>query len=80
MATMNIKDPRVHQLAHELAQLRGSTATAAVRSALEEALAHEKAERADRRARLARLRERVAGTMDQWTGDDELYDDSGLPR
>ena len=35
MATLNIKDPRVHELATELARQRGTTATAVVRDALE---------------------------------------------
>ena len=34
MATLNIKDERVHALATELARLRGTTATSAVLDAL----------------------------------------------
>lgn len=80
MATMNIKDPRVHQLAHELATLKGSTATAAVRSALEDALARELHQRADRGQALRRLQRRVTETKDQWLTDLDLYDEAGLPR
>lgn len=80
MATMNIKDPRVRELALELAALRGSTATAAVRTALEEALAHERNRRSDRHERLSRLQAVVATTKDSWLNDTDLYDEHGLPR
>lgn len=77
---MNIKDPKVHELAHELAALRGSSATAAVRAALEESLAAERRRRGDLRAAVARLQARAASTQAQWLTDDELYDERGLPR
>lgn len=77
---MNIKDPRVHELAHRLAALRGSTATAAVRSALEEALANELRNRGDRRGSLCALQERVRGSQAHWLTDEDLYDAEGLPR
>ncbi|MDO5635433.1 MAG: type II toxin-antitoxin system VapB family antitoxin, partial [Micrococcus sp.] len=62
MPTMNIKDPRVHALARELAQLRGSSATAAVRAALEEALIRDRSGRVDRAQAMRRLQERAAAT------------------
>ncbi len=77
---MNIKDPRVHELAQRLAALRGSSATAAVRSALEDAVQAELGRRAERATVLQRLQQRVASTCGQWLDDDELYDDRGLPR
>lgn len=77
---MNIKDPRVHELAHELAQLRGSSATAAVRAALEEALAAERRRTPDLRSTVARLQERAASARAEWLTDDDLYDENGLPR
>ena len=77
---MNIKDPRVHELAHQLAQIRGMSATGAVRSALEEALGRAERGRDGRSAALNRLQARAAETKDQWLGDDDLYDESGLPR
>lgn len=77
---MNIKDPRVRELALELAALRGSSATAAVRAALEEALAQERTRRGDRRTRLARLQETVAATKAEWLDDYDVYDEHGLPR
>ncbi|HMR49838.1 MAG TPA: type II toxin-antitoxin system VapB family antitoxin [Arachnia sp.] len=79
MTTMNIKDPKVHELAHELARLRGSSATAAVRVALEEALAHERRGK-NLTERLARLQQRAATTQGDWAADDDLYDEHGLPR
>ncbi len=80
MATMNIKDPRVHELAHRLATLRGSTATAAVREALEAALAEETDHHLDRRQALKQLQARVRPTANDWVEQDELYDESGVPR
>lgn len=77
---MNIKDPRVHELAHELAQFRGSSATAAVRAALEEALAAERRRTPDLRSTVARLQERAASARAEWLTDDDLYDENGLPR
>ena len=77
---MNIKDPKVHELAHELARLRGSSATAAVRAALEEALAAERRRSPDLHAAIGRLQQRAAVTQADWLTDDELYDENGLPR
>ena len=45
MAAMNIKDPRVAALARELAGLRSTSATAAVREALEHDLTRVRQER-----------------------------------
>lgn len=80
MATMNIKDPRVHELAHELAKLRGSSATAAVREALEEAIGNERRRRTNLDEVLGRLQKRAAQTTSDWLSEDDLYDDAGLPR
>lgn len=80
MATMNIKDPRVHELAQELAKLRGSSATAAVREALEEAIGNERRRRANLDEVLGRLQERASQTTSDWLNEDDLYDDAGLPR
>ncbi|MDN5724771.1 MAG: type II toxin-antitoxin system VapB family antitoxin [Propionibacteriales bacterium] len=80
MVTMNIKDPKVHELANELATLRGTTATAAVRTALELALATERARQSDRGATLAGLQQRAAGTQHAWLSDGDLYGEDGLPR
>ncbi|HLS14031.1 MAG TPA: type II toxin-antitoxin system VapB family antitoxin [Beutenbergiaceae bacterium] len=80
MATMNIKDPRVHQLAHELAALKGSSATRAVREALERELERERQSHEPDWAGLRRLQERVSGTSHLWLTDDDIYDEHGLPR
>lgn len=80
MATMNIKDPRVHELAHTLAQIRGTSATAAVRGALEEALGREQRTRAEHGAAIDRLQARAAETAATWLDEKDLYDESGLPR
>lgn len=80
MATLNIKDPRVHALAHELAALRGTNATAAVRTALEEALVRARTSTLDRGKALRDLQARAAVTAADWPSDDDLYDDQGLPR
>lgn len=80
MATLNIKDPRVHAMAHELAKLRGTSATDAVRQALEHDLARARSVRSDRGAALALLQERARVAAEQWIDADDLYDDEGLPR
>ena len=82
---MNIKDPRVHDLARRLAERRGTTLTAAVQQALEEALARSgPLPRRDlRRERLASIAERCAAlpVLDDRHPDDIVgYDEHGLPR
>lgn len=76
---MNIKDPEVHRLAMALAAERRTSATAAVREALQEALARHAESRAGVAARLLAL-----GAASRQLGplltDDELYDERGLPR
>lgn len=78
MATLNIKDPRVHELATELARRRGTTATAVVRDVLEKELDEtpvpidiKKIEALQQRARKLDL---------AWYSDDDLYDENGLPK
>ena len=84
MATLNIKDPRVHELAVDLAKRRGSSMTAVIRSALEEAMEAE----LERHAlgvdeKLERMRMIVARTQAfdaPVLTDDDLYDPAtGLP-
>ena len=74
---MNIKDPRVHDLARRLAERRGTTLTAAVHHALEEALARSgPLPRRDLRRRCAAL-----PVLDDRHPDDIVgYDEHGLPR
>lgn len=80
MTSMNIKDPRVRELAMELAALRGSSATAAVREALESTLAAERRRRSDFRSSLAEIQARVAACPEPFLTDEDLYDENGLPR
>ncbi len=78
VATMNIKDPEVHRLAGLLAKRRGTSATAAVREALSEALARETTD--ERYERSLRLAQESAAIPEPFLTDDDLYDDAGLPR
>ncbi|MGO1638298.1 MAG: type II toxin-antitoxin system VapB family antitoxin [Ancrocorticia populi] len=80
MTTMNIKDPRVHELARELAAIRGSSATAAVRQALEETLGRERREGARLADTIGELQERASKTMGEWIDEASLYDEVGLPK
>lgn len=77
---MNIKDPEVRRLAMALAAQRNTTATAAVREALREALARHEESRAGIAARLlvlSAVSREIAGPL---LTDDNLYDEQGLPR
>jgi len=77
---MNIKDPQVHQLALELAELRHTSMTDAVRQALVETLDRDRnsGERIGQRIAEAAARWRAAGGV--VVPEDELYDDDdGLP-
>jgi len=81
MATMNIKDPEVHRMAQELAAMRHTSATGAVRGALQEAL--ERQRRTLREGVGGRLRDIAdrGRALDETVLDVErLYDEHGLPR
>ena len=80
MPTMNIKDPEVHRMAHELARRRGTSATGAVRDALREALEREKSSRAGMADRLMEIGRRASLNKDDFLTDDDLYDERGLPK
>jgi len=80
MPTMNIKDPEVHRMAHELARRRGTSATGAVRDALCEALEREKSSRAGMADRLMEIGRRASLNKDDFLTDDDLYDERGLPK
>ena len=77
---MNIKDPEVHRMAHELARRRGTSATGAVRDALREALERERSSRAGLADRLMEIGRRASLREGDFLTDDDLYDDRGLPR
>jgi hypothetical protein len=78
--TMNIKDPEVRQLAVELAALRGTSLTDAVRQALTEALAEGRAARDGIARRILEISDRAARIEAPVLTDDDLYDERGLPR
>ncbi|GAB3498279.1 type II toxin-antitoxin system VapB family antitoxin [Flexivirga lutea] len=84
MATLNIKDPEVHRMAHELATRRHTTATGAVRDALAKALAEDdSATVPDGEEILEKIREiarRSAARPEPFLSDDDLYDENGLPK
>ena len=84
MATMNIKDPHVRELALELARIRGISITEAVRQAVNEALRHDRQSDEDYVARGLRLARAIHEDMDARgvvpLTDDDLYDERGLPR
>lgn len=81
MATMNIKDPEVRELAMELARLRGTSATGAVRDALREALERDRPPSREGLAeRLLEIGRRSAARDEPFLTDDDLYDEMGLPK
>ena len=78
---MNIKDPKVRELALELARIRGVSMTEAVRQAVMEALRLERQNDEDYVARGIRLAEAVrAVSTEPVLTDDDLYDEWGLPK
>lgn len=82
VATMNIKDPEVRELARQLADRRRTSLTDAVRQALSEALERDRASRsgmAERLMEIGRRSREEFGTAQILT-DDDLYDDRGLPK
>lgn len=84
MATLNIKDPEVHRMAHELATRRHTTATGAVRDALAKALAEDDSATVPNGEEiLEKIREiarRSAARPEPFLSDDDLYDENGLPK
>ena len=77
---MNIKDPEVHRLARELAARRHTSATGAVRQALQEALARHDEDRTTIAARLLALGAASSTRPEPLLTDADIYDDDGLPR
>jgi antitoxin VapB len=78
--TLNIKDPEVYRLAAELAERRHTSMTDAVRQALDEAIAKERADRETFVERLEELAARWRAEGGTVVPDDELYDEWGLPK
>lgn len=77
---MNIKDPEVRRLARILAAQRGTSATAAVREALREALERHEQVRGGTAQQLLALATASRAVDDPVLGDEDLYDEQGLPR
>jgi antitoxin VapB len=80
VATLNIKDPEVYRLARELADRRQTSMTAAIRAALNEALASAAADREGLADRLLEIGRRAAAKPGPWLTEADLYDEDGLPR
>lgn len=80
MATMNIKDPEVRELAMELARRRHTTATGAVRDALREALARDVVSREGLAEKLLLIGRESAALNEPFFSDVDLYDETGAPR
>ena len=86
--SMNIKNPQVHRMAHELAELRGCSLTKAVKFALEKALieakhqnAHLNADQLEQRLTEIALHCSQLPDQDQRSVEEILgYDEMGLPR
>lgn len=77
---MNIKDPRVRELARQLAARRGTSATGAIRQALIETLERDRADRDGLAERLMTLGREAAALPEPILNDEDLYDERGLPR
>lgn len=86
MAILNIKDPEVHALAVELAERTGQTLTQAVKEALRDRLARERAAKSDQRRLIARVlalgrRASSRPVLDPRSHEQILgYDEFGVPR
>jgi len=86
VAVLNIKDPEVRALAVELAERTGQTLTQAVKEALRDRLARERAAKSDRHRLIARVLElgRRASSrpvLDPRSPEQILgYDEFGVPR
>ena len=84
--SLNIKNPEVHQLAAQLAELREVSVTRAVLDAVRHELAREKNRRRRRNLgdRLLAIGERCAARMGSGVSSADhaglLYDERGLPR
>jgi antitoxin VapB len=82
MATMNIKDPAIHDAARRLASARGVSMTEAVRQAIDEALERTSVVKDDAwMERMLDLARQVREASDEpFLTDDDLYDEFGLPK
>ncbi len=89
---LNIKDEETHEMVKELATLKGTSLTSAVKFAVREELDREKALRENAAHQKPKSRygllmefareysERVKKTVHSWEIDELLYDEDGLPK
>lgn len=76
-----VRDPDVHTMAQQLAAARHTSVTNAVRQALRRDLVEVEAERARRDQQLRQLFEEFdRAPAGREFGDDDMYDENGLPR
>ena len=94
MPSLNIKDREVHDLVKELAALKGTSLTSAVKLAVRKEIEREKASQAisgiEKRKKRSEVLQsfarefvsRVKGPVDlhSWDIDKFLYDENGLPK
>ncbi len=78
--TLNIKDPEVYRLAHELARRRATSMTGAVRDALSEALERTRLTPEEKIRRMTEIAKRSQAIDAPFLTDDDLYDEWGLPQ
>jgi len=88
--SLNIKDEETHAMVRELAALKGTTLTAAVKYAVKEEIEREKASQDKSQSPKKRsevvqafAREfvsRIKGPINSWDIDKFLYDEMGLPK
>jgi len=88
---LNIKDEETHELVKELAELKGTSMTSAVKEAVRGEIERERAQREgaakQRKSRYELLMdfartyaERVKDPVHSWEVNDLLYDEDGLPK
>jgi antitoxin VapB len=89
---LNIKDEETHAMVRELAALKRTTLTGAVKLAVKEEIEREKASRGESAVPKKRKRSevvqafarefvsRVKGPIHSWDIDKFLYDENGLPK
>lgn len=79
--TLNLEDPEIDGLAHEVAQLEGSTVAEAVGRALKERRAELlRREEIDRKVRQIQAEVAALPVLDPRDHGEMLYDEDGLPR
>jgi hypothetical protein len=90
--SLNIKDLETHDLVKELAELKGTSLTAAVRDAVRDVLVREKSQREERAGKGKKSRseilmdfakeycQKVKDPVHSWEINDLLYDEDGLPK